>query len=225
MARLTLLLTLVALALPGAALASPPADRDAAASALATERYYSSYGNPAPTRRPRAPTVPTGHAGPSWLGAAAHRRRPGPARRRPRRLRRPHAAPARPRRLAASRPVSGYRGRGPRSRRRGVRGGCASARARPRTPKATSTSAIRPSPMPGIVEPPGEVADERRLGADRGVDADAGRAVGVHHHDGPLALADLPVERAAVGRGGGPERLGGGHRGAGLAGARGACRA
>jgi hypothetical protein len=73
MARITLLLTLVALALPSAALAASGPDRDAAReSALATERYYQSYGtNPAPVV-PAAPAVPvaSGHDGPSWLGAA-----------------------------------------------------------------------------------------------------------------------------------------------------------
>ncbi len=70
MARLTLLLMLVALALPSAALA---ASGDAARkSALATERYYSSYGSdPAPlaTAAP-AVSAASGHDGPSWLGAA-----------------------------------------------------------------------------------------------------------------------------------------------------------
>jgi hypothetical protein len=72
MARLTLLLTLVALALPGAALAASSPDRDAARkSALATERYYMSYGtNPAPIVT-AAPAVSSGHSGPSWTGAAA----------------------------------------------------------------------------------------------------------------------------------------------------------
>jgi hypothetical protein len=68
MARLTLLLTLLALALPAAALAQP-ADE----AALATERYYASYGtDPAPivTAAPAAVTS-SGHDGPSWLGAAA----------------------------------------------------------------------------------------------------------------------------------------------------------
>jgi hypothetical protein len=64
MARLTLLLTLVALVLPSAALAAPDDG------ALATERYYQSYGtDPAPivTAAPAA----SGHDGPSWLGTAA----------------------------------------------------------------------------------------------------------------------------------------------------------
>jgi hypothetical protein len=69
MARLTLLLTLLALALalPAAALAQPTDD-----AALATERYYSSYGTdpaPAVTAAP-AVRVASGHDGPSWLGAA-----------------------------------------------------------------------------------------------------------------------------------------------------------
>jgi hypothetical protein len=72
MARFTLLLTLVALALPSAALAASGPDRDAAReSALATERYYQSFGtDPAPVIT-AAPTVPSGHGGPSWAGAAA----------------------------------------------------------------------------------------------------------------------------------------------------------
>jgi hypothetical protein len=72
MARLTLLLTLVALALPGAALAASGADRDAVRrSALATERYYMSYGtNPAPVVT-AAPAVSSSHSGPSWTGAGA----------------------------------------------------------------------------------------------------------------------------------------------------------
>jgi hypothetical protein len=64
MARLTLLLMLLVLALPATAFAG---SREAA---LATERYYSSYGtDPAPlvTATPAA----TSHDGPSWLGAAA----------------------------------------------------------------------------------------------------------------------------------------------------------
>ena len=66
MARLTLLLTLLTLALPAAALARP------ADEALGTERYYQSYGtNPAPvvTAAPAIP-APSEHAGPSWFGAA-----------------------------------------------------------------------------------------------------------------------------------------------------------
>ena len=68
MARVTLLLTLLALALPAAALAQP-ADE----AALATERYYQSYGtDAAPVVTAAAPAVPaaSGHDGPSWLGAA-----------------------------------------------------------------------------------------------------------------------------------------------------------
>jgi hypothetical protein len=68
MARLTLLLTRLALALPATALA-----RAGDEAALATERYYSSYGtNPAPlvTATPAVPAA-SGHDGPSWLGAAA----------------------------------------------------------------------------------------------------------------------------------------------------------
>lgn len=72
MARLTLLLTLVALAVPSAALAASGPDRDAARrSALATERYYQSYGtDPAPVIT-AAPAVSSGHGGPSWTGAGA----------------------------------------------------------------------------------------------------------------------------------------------------------
>ncbi len=71
MARLTLLLTLVALVLPSGALAASGASGDAARrSALATERYYQSYGtNPAPVIT-AAPSVSSGHSGPSWTGAA-----------------------------------------------------------------------------------------------------------------------------------------------------------
>jgi hypothetical protein len=66
MARFTLLLTLLALALPAAALAQPGEQ-----AALATERYYSSYGtDPAPLVAPPV-AAPDGPAGPSWLGAAA----------------------------------------------------------------------------------------------------------------------------------------------------------
>jgi hypothetical protein len=72
MTRVTLLLTLVALALPSAALAASGADDAATRRALATERYYESYGtDPAPivTAAPSLP-APSGHEGPSWLGAA-----------------------------------------------------------------------------------------------------------------------------------------------------------
>jgi len=68
MARLTLLLTLLALALPAAAPAATPEE-----ASLATERYYQSYrADPAPivTAAPAVPAA-SGHAGPSWLGAAA----------------------------------------------------------------------------------------------------------------------------------------------------------
>jgi len=64
MARLTLLLTLLALALPAAALARSPEE-----AALATERYYQSYGAPVVTAAPAGPAA-SGHDGPSWLGAA-----------------------------------------------------------------------------------------------------------------------------------------------------------
>lgn len=67
MARITLLLTLLALTLPATALARPIDE-----AALATERYYQSYGtNPAPlvTAAPAVP-VASGNDGPSWLGAA-----------------------------------------------------------------------------------------------------------------------------------------------------------
>jgi hypothetical protein len=67
MARLTLLLTLLALALPATALA-----RAGDEAALATERYYSSYGtDPVPLVTTPAVPAATGHGGPSWLGAAA----------------------------------------------------------------------------------------------------------------------------------------------------------
>ena len=96
MARLTLLLTLLALALPAAALAQSPEE-----AALATERYYQSYGaNPAPVVT-AAPGGPGGVRArrPVVARGGRHRRRPRPARRRARRLRRPHGAPARHRRL------------------------------------------------------------------------------------------------------------------------------
>jgi hypothetical protein len=65
MARVTLLLTLLALALPATAIAQTREE-----AALATERYYSSYGtDPAPLVSATPPA--TGHDGPSWLGAAA----------------------------------------------------------------------------------------------------------------------------------------------------------
>jgi hypothetical protein len=65
MARLTLLLTLLALALPAAALAQIREE-----AALATERSYSSYGtDPAPLVS--ATPAAAGHDGPSWLGTAA----------------------------------------------------------------------------------------------------------------------------------------------------------
>ena len=70
MARLTLLLTLVVLALPSAALASSVSDRDL--QALGNEYYYRHSHSTAPTAATTAaPPVPTGHSGPSWLGAAA----------------------------------------------------------------------------------------------------------------------------------------------------------
>ena|SRR5215212_5127627 len=70
MARLTLLLTLVVLALPSAALASSVGDRDL--QALGNEYYYRHSHGIAPTAgTTAAPPVPTGHSGPSWLGAAA----------------------------------------------------------------------------------------------------------------------------------------------------------
>ena len=66
MARLTLLLTLLALALPAAAIARP-ADE----AALATERYYQSYGtDPAPAATAAPAITVVEHDGPSWLGAA-----------------------------------------------------------------------------------------------------------------------------------------------------------
>src|SRR4051794_27160454 len=71
MACLTLLLTILALALPGVALASGGNRAPAAKRALATERYYESYGRPAAVAATvaRAP-APAGHAGPSWAAAA-----------------------------------------------------------------------------------------------------------------------------------------------------------
>jgi hypothetical protein len=69
MARLTLLLTLVVLALPSAALASSVSDRDA--QALANEYYRQSHGTAPTAATTAAPPVSTGHSGPSWLGASA----------------------------------------------------------------------------------------------------------------------------------------------------------
>ena len=69
MARLTLLLTLVVLALPGAALASSAGDRDL--QALGNEYYHRHADATAPTAAATAaPPVSTGNSGPSWLGAA-----------------------------------------------------------------------------------------------------------------------------------------------------------
>src|SRR4051794_41800962 len=72
MARFTLLLTILALALPGVALASPRDSGARVRSALATERYYESYGR-APVSATTAAPVPaaSGHDGPSWAAAAA----------------------------------------------------------------------------------------------------------------------------------------------------------
>ena len=68
MARFTLLLTLLALALPAAASARPTEE-----AALGTERYYSSYDADPPPLVTAAPTVSaaSGHDGPSWSGAAS----------------------------------------------------------------------------------------------------------------------------------------------------------
>jgi hypothetical protein len=72
MARLTLLFTLVVLALPSAALASSVSDPDRDLQALGNEYYYRHSHSTAPTAATTAaPPVPTGHSGPSWLGAAA----------------------------------------------------------------------------------------------------------------------------------------------------------
>lgn len=68
MARLTLLLTLVVLALPSVALASSVSDRDA--QALANEYYRQSHGTAPTAATTAAPPVSTGHSGPSWAGAA-----------------------------------------------------------------------------------------------------------------------------------------------------------
>ena len=66
MARLTLLLTLLVLALPAAALAQSPRRRRSRPSA--TTRPYGTGPAPLVTA---APGGPAGHDGPSWLGAAA----------------------------------------------------------------------------------------------------------------------------------------------------------
>jgi hypothetical protein len=71
MTRVTLLLTLVALALPSAALAASGADDAATRRALATERYYESYGTDPGPALTAVPAVSSGHSGPSWAGAAA----------------------------------------------------------------------------------------------------------------------------------------------------------
>jgi hypothetical protein len=69
MARLTLLLLVTALALPAAALAAPARENDAA---LATERYYSSYGEPSvAVSIPEPAPAASGSDGPSWFGAIA----------------------------------------------------------------------------------------------------------------------------------------------------------
>jgi len=69
MTRLTVLFLAVALVLPGTALAAPAGDR---ASALATERYYSSYGDAEPLSAAPAPApAGSGDARPSWFGAIA----------------------------------------------------------------------------------------------------------------------------------------------------------
>jgi hypothetical protein len=73
MSRLTLLIAVLALALPATAIAAAP-DRDAVTrAALATERYYStSTERPQPVSVPAAPAepAPSGHDGPTWLGTA-----------------------------------------------------------------------------------------------------------------------------------------------------------
>ena len=157
MARLTLLLTLVALALPGAALAAsvatatrPRGARDRALLPVLRHQpgadRHRRAGGPG---RPQRPVV--ARARPR-IGAGAR-----PARRRPRRLRAParcaRAASAPERRAGGGRLAPAPSAAVP-TRTAGAAAtadGCASARERPRTPKATRTSAIRPSPMPGIV--------------------------------------------------------------------------
>ena len=72
MARVTLLLTLVVLALPSAVLAASVRDRDRDLQALGNEYYHRHSHRAAPTAAATAaPPVPTGHSGPSWLAAAA----------------------------------------------------------------------------------------------------------------------------------------------------------
>jgi hypothetical protein len=73
MSRLTLLLCLVAMVLRAAAAAGTQPTDAATRAALATERYYStSTVRPQPVSAPVAPAEPgpSGHDGPSWLGAA-----------------------------------------------------------------------------------------------------------------------------------------------------------
>jgi hypothetical protein len=68
MARLTLLLTLVAFALPSAAPAASVSDRDL--QALGNE-YYQSHRTAPTAATTAASPVSSGHSGPSWAGAAA----------------------------------------------------------------------------------------------------------------------------------------------------------
>ena len=76
MTRLTLLLVVAVLALPSAAIALPARDVGQSTSAadsgaLATERYYSSYGTEPATAVSASEPVPaaSGNDGPSWFGA------------------------------------------------------------------------------------------------------------------------------------------------------------
>ncbi len=86
MTRLTLLFLIAAFAVPSAAFALPAPDRDAGTrtalnehgideaaanrKAIAVERYYSSYGEPAAIKASAPVVEPSGHAGPSWFGTA-----------------------------------------------------------------------------------------------------------------------------------------------------------
>ena len=229
MARLTLLLVLVALALPSAALAASGSNRDAARErALATERYYQSYGTarspPGPPRRGLVRTQRTvlgrrrgarRRAGRCWPAASARTARGRCGRAASARRSEPEGAPSGPLRRVLS--LRGGRRRG--DGRPGVGGGEAADAERDRI------SAIRPSPAPGIVSHQREVAD------DRGLAPTVASTLTPGEPSAFIITTDQSPERtfqssgAAVGRGRGPERLGGGHRGASPRRRAGSCRA
>jgi hypothetical protein len=70
MTRLTMLFLVAVLVVPGAAAAAPSEDR-ATSAALATEAYYSSYGEPEPLTVAAPAPVSSAGDGPSWFGAIA----------------------------------------------------------------------------------------------------------------------------------------------------------